>query len=201
MGPGGPADAQELRIIVGLGNPGSQFTGNRHNLGAMVVDLLAAQRGEKFKPGARKRADVVETRIADERVVLAKPRSYMNESGGPVSAVLSFYKADPSQLIVIHDELDIPFDRIRLKVGGGAGGHNGIRSIDTSLGTRDYTRVRVGIGRPPGRQDPAAYVLRDFGAAERKELPLVIERAADAVVTLVEKGLEAAQNVFHSDSS
>jgi PTH1 family peptidyl-tRNA hydrolase len=192
MGPSGP------KIIVGLGNPGSEYAGNRHNLGAMVVDLLAGQRGEKFKPGARKRADIAETRIADQRVVLAKPRSYMNESGGPVSAVLGFYKVDPSQLIVVHDELDIPFDSIRLKVGGGAGGHNGIRSIDTSLGTRDYTRVRVGIGRPPGRMDPAAYVLRDFVAAERKELPLVIERAADAVVTLVEKGLEAAQNVFHS---
>jgi peptidyl-tRNA hydrolase, PTH1 family len=196
MGPSGPKIGPT--IVVGLGNPGAEYAGNRHNLGAMVVDLLAAQREEKFKPGARKRADISETRIADQRVVLAKPRSYMNESGGPVSAVLGFYKVDPSQLIVIHDELDIPFDTIRLKIGGGAGGHNGIRSIDTSLGTRDYTRVRVGIGRPPGRMDPAAYVLRDFGAAERKELPLVIERAADAVVTLVEKGLEAAQNVFHT---
>ena len=199
MGPGGPADSDtdRLRVIVGLGNPGPEYAGNRHNLGAMVVDLLAQQEGVRLKAGARKTADLAETRISGQRVVLAKPRSYMNESGGPVRAVLNFYKVDPAQLIVIHDELDIPFDSIRLKIGGGAGGHNGIRSIDTSLGTRDYTRVRVGVGRPPGRMDAAAYVLRDFSATERKELPLVIDRAADAVLTLLAKGLEAAQNAFH----
>ena len=195
MGSTGPAGP---RIVVGLGNPGPAYAGNRHNLGAMVVDLLAEQQHERFKKGARGHADVIETRIADQRVVLAKPRSYMNESGGGVKAVLAFYKVTPEQLIVVHDELDIPFDVIRLKVGGGAGGHNGIRSVDAALGTKDYARVRVGIGRPPGRMDPADFVLRDFSPAERKELPLLVERGADAVVTLLRDGLTAAQNLFHA---
>ncbi len=194
MGPTGP------RIVVGLGNPGPEYAGNRHNLGWKVVDLLAEQRGDRFKKGARGFADVVETRIADERVVLAKPRSYMNESGGRVKAVLSFYKATPEQLIVVHDELDIPFGQVRLKIGGGPGGHNGVRSVDAALGTKDYARVRVGIGRPPGRMDPADFVLRDFSAAERKELPLLIERGADAVETLLRQGLAAAQNLFHTNA-
>ncbi|HEX4431757.1 MAG TPA: aminoacyl-tRNA hydrolase [Frankiaceae bacterium] len=194
MGPTGP------RIVVGLGNPGPEYAGNRHNLGFHVVDLLAEQQGARFKKGARGFADVVETRIGDERVVLAKPRSYMNESGGRVKAVLGFYKVDPEQLIVVHDELDIPFLQVRLKIGGGAGGHNGIRSVDAALGTKDYARVRVGIGRPPGRMEPADFVLRDFSAGERKELPLVIERGADAVVTLLQQGLAAAQNLFHSNA-
>jgi PTH1 family peptidyl-tRNA hydrolase len=112
--------------------------------------------------------------------------------------VLGFYKATPEQLIVVHDELDIPFGQVRLKVGGGAGGHNGVRSVDSALGTKDYARVRVGIGRPPGRMEPADFVLRDFSAAERKEVPLLVERAADAVVTLLRNGLTAAQNTFHS---
>jgi PTH1 family peptidyl-tRNA hydrolase len=186
-----------LRIIVGLGNPGPTYAGNRHNLGAIVVDTLAEQLSERFKSGARNRADVIETRIAGNRVVLVKPRSYMNESGGSVSTVLKFFKVEPAQLIVVHDELDIPFDSIRLKVGGGNGGHNGIRDIDRALGTKEYARVRVGIGRPPGRMEVADFVLRDFAPAERKELPLVRDRAADAVVTLIKDGLEAAQNAFH----
>jgi PTH1 family peptidyl-tRNA hydrolase len=194
VGPTGP------RIVVGLGNPGPEYAGNRHNLGAKVVDLLAEQRGDRFKKGARGFADVVETRIGDERVVLAKPRSYMNESGGRVKAVLGFYKVSPEQLIVVHDELDIPFAQVRLKVGGGPGGHNGVRSVDAALGTKDYARVRVGIGRPPGRMDPADFVLRDFSAAERKELPLLIERGADAVETLLRQGLAAAQNLFHTNA-
>jgi PTH1 family peptidyl-tRNA hydrolase len=194
MGPTGP------RIVVGLGNPGAMYAGNRHNLGAMVVDLLASQQGARFKKGARGFADVVETRIGDERVVLAKPRSFMNESGGGVKAVLAFYKVMPESLVVVHDELDIPFCAVRLKVGGGAGGHNGLRSIDSALGTPEYTRVRVGIGRPPGRMEAADFVLRDFSAAERKELPLLVERGADAVVTLLRSGLAAAQNLFHSNA-
>jgi PTH1 family peptidyl-tRNA hydrolase len=124
----------------------------------------------------------------------------MNESGGRVKAVLGFYKATPEQLIVVHDELDIPFGSLRLKVGGGAGGHNGIRSVDSALGTPDYARVRVGIGRPPGRMEAADFVLRDFSAAERKELPLLIERGADAVLTLLRQGLAAAQNLFHTNA-
>jgi len=194
VGPTGP------RIVVGLGNPGPEYAGNRHNLGAKVVDLLAEQRRERFKKGARGFADVVETRIGDERVVLAKPRSYMNESGGRVKAVLAFYKVTPEQLIVVHDELDIPFAQVRLKIGGGPGGHNGVRSVDAALGTKEYARVRVGIGRPPGRMDPADFVLRDFSAAERKELPLLIERGADAVETLLRQGLAAAQNLFHTNA-
>jgi PTH1 family peptidyl-tRNA hydrolase len=194
MGPTGP------RIVVGLGNPGSEYAGNRHNLGAMVVDLLAAQRSDRFKKGARGFADVVETRIADERVVLAKPRSYMNDSGGRVKAVLGFYKVTPEQLIVVHDELDIPFGQVRLKIGGGPGGHNGVKSLDAALGTKEYARVRVGIGRPPGRMDPADFVLRNFSPAERKELPLLIERGADAVETLLRQGLAAAQNLFHTNA-
>ncbi len=196
MGPTGP------RIVVGLGNPGPEYAGNRHNLGFRVADLLADQQGARFKKGARGFADVVETRLGGvdgERVVLAKPRSYMNESGGRVKAVLGFYKVTAEQLIVVHDDLDIPFGSVRLKLGGGTGGHNGLRSIDAALGSKDYARVRVGIGRPPGRMDPADFVLRDFGAAERKELPLLVERAADAVVTLLGNGLAAAQNTFHSD--
>ncbi len=197
MGPTGP------RIVVGLGNPGPEYAGNRHNLGFHVVDLLAEQQRARFKKGARGFADVVETRVGGvdgERVVLAKPRSYMNESGGRVKAVLGFYKVTPEQLIVVHDELDIPFGSVRLKVGGGAGGHNGIRSVDSALGTPEYARVRVGIGRPPGRMEPADFVLRDFSAAERKELPLLIERGADAVLTLLRQGLAAAQNLFHSNA-
>ncbi len=195
----GPAEgtAGEPTVVVGLGNPGPSYAGNRHNLGFMVVDLLAEQLRERFKSGARGRADVIETRLAGRRVVLAKPRSYMNESGGAVSTLLKFFKVSPEQLVVIHDELDIPFGTIRLKVGGGAGGHNGVRSVDSALGTRDYARVRVGIGRPPGRMLPADFVLRDFGPAERKELPLLCERAVDAVTTLLQEGLQATQNAFH----
>lgn len=196
MDPAVPA-AGELSVVVGLGNPGPTYAGNRHNFGFMVLDTLAERLREKFKGGARNRADVAETRIAGHRVVLAKPRSYMNESGGAVSTVLKFFKVAPAQLIVVHDELDIPFEAIRLKIGGGNGGHNGIRSVDASLGTKDYARVRVGIGRPPGRMEVADYVLRDFGPTERKELPLIRERAADAVTMLLTDGLERTQNAFH----
>jgi PTH1 family peptidyl-tRNA hydrolase len=186
------------RIIVGLGNPGPSYAANRHNVGFQVVDLIAEKQRDRFKAGPRRLVDVAETRIGGARVVLAKPRSYMNESGGAVKAVLAFYKVSPAQLVVVHDELDIPFGAIRLKAGGGAGGHNGLRSVDASLGTRDYARVRVGIGRPPGRMEPADFVLRDFSPAERKELPLLRERAVDATEMLLERGLEAAQNLFHT---
>jgi PTH1 family peptidyl-tRNA hydrolase len=185
-------------VIVGLGNPGPSYAGNRHNVGFQVVDLIAEQQRERFKAGPRRLADVAETRLGGERIVLAKPRSYMNDSGGAVKAVLAFYKVSPDQLIVVHDELDIAFGAIRLKIGGGAGGHNGIRSIDASLGTRDYARVRVGIGRPPGRMAAADFVLRDFSPAERKELPLLRERAVVATLMLLERGLEATQNMFHT---
>lgn len=184
-------------LIVGLGNPGLEYVGNRHNAGRMVAERLAARMGAKFRR-RRAQADVAEGVLAGLPVTLGIPRAYMNVSGRPVAALRDFYKIPPARIIVIHDDLDVPFGEIRLKRGGGVGGHNGLRSVSAALGTPDYLRVRVGIGRPPGRMDPAAFVLRDFGTAERKELPLVIERSADAVEALLQDGLEPAQNVFHA---
>jgi peptidyl-tRNA hydrolase, PTH1 family len=184
-------------LIVGLGNPGPEYAGNRHNAGFMVLDVLAARAGARFK-SHRARAEVIEGRLAGMRAVLAKPRSYMNVSGGPVRALVDFYRVPTEQLVVVHDELDIPYGTLRLKRGGGDNGHNGLRSITRALGDRDYLRVRFGIGRPPGRMDPAVYVLRDFSATERKELDLNLDRAADAVETLLAEGLERAQNTFHA---
>jgi peptidyl-tRNA hydrolase, PTH1 family len=184
-------------LVVGLGNPGPSYAGNRHNAGFMVVDVLAERIGGRFKKH-RGRAEVIEGRLGGDRVVLAKPRCYMNESGGPVAALRDFFKVPLDHLIVVHDELDIPYGAIRLKQGGGDNGHNGLRSITKSLGSREYLRVRFGIGRPPGRMDAAAFVLRDFSAAERKELALNVERAADAAETLIQAGLAAAQNSFHA---
>ena len=186
----------DLWLVVGLGNPGPSYAGNRHNAGFMVLDTLAARAGGRFK-AHRARAEIVEGRLAGVRAVLAKPRTYMNESGGPVRGLLDYHHLDPAALVVLHDELDIPFASVRLKRGGGEGGHNGLRSITRSAGTKDYLRVRVGIGRPPGRQDPADFVLRDFSAAERKELPLLVVEAADAAEMLLQRGLGAAQNEVH----
>jgi PTH1 family peptidyl-tRNA hydrolase len=183
-------------LVVGLGNPGPDYAGNRHNAGAMVVDLLADRVGGRFK-AHRGRADVVEGRVAGVRAVLAKPRSYMNESGGPVAALLGYYSVPPGRLVAVHDELDLPYGALRLKLGGGDNGHNGLRAVSRSLGTRDYLRVRFGIGRPPGRQDAAVYVLRDFSPTERKDLPLHLDRAADAVEVLLTDGLDKAQNRFN----
>ena len=184
-------------LIIGLGNPGAEYAGNRHNCGFMVADVLAARIGAGFKRD-RSRAVVATGRLAGHPVTLAKPQTFMNLSGGPVAALRIFYKIPPDQIVVIHDDLDLPFETIRLKLGGGDDGHNGLRSVTAALGTRDYLRMRVGIGRPPGRMDPADFVLRDFSAAERKLLPLVLERAADAVETLLRQGLPAAQNEFHT---
>ena len=186
-------------LVVGLGNPGPSYAGNRHNVGAMVLDELAARAGVKLSPGKGKRARTLigEGRLAGRRVVLARPTSYMNESGGPVRGLLDYHSIPPTDLVVLHDELDIPFAAVRLKRGGGEGGHNGLRSITRSTGTKDYLRVRVGIGRPPGRQDPADFVLKDFSATERKELDLLVAEAADATEELLALGLEAAQNVVH----
>jgi PTH1 family peptidyl-tRNA hydrolase len=163
----------------------------------MVVDLLAERMGARFRAN-RTRCEIAEGRLADQQVTLAKPQSYMNVSGPPLAALVKFYKLAPDHVVVAHDELDIPFGAVRLKLGGGDNGHNGLRSITSALGTRDYYRVRFGIGRPPGRMDPAAYVLRDFAAPERKELPFLVDRAADAVETLIGKGLVEAQNAFHT---
>ena len=164
----------------------------------MVTALLAGRAGARFK-AHRSGNDVAEGRLAGVPVTLARPRSYMNLSGRPVAALAAFYKIPPDRLVVIHDELDIPFGTLRLKLGGGDNGHNGLRSITQALGTRDFYRVRFGIGRPPGRMDPAVYVLRDFTAAERKDLPFYVDRAADATEALLAKGLADAQNIYHTD--
>ena len=191
-------------LIVGLGNPGPSYAGNRHNVGAMVVDELAARAGATLR-SHKARAVASEIRIGTlpggapgPRAVIARPLSYMNESGGPVAGLLSFFKIPVERLVVVHDELDIPFADVRLKRGGGEGGHNGLKSITKSVGTRDYLRVRVGIGRPPGRMDPADFVLHDFSTVERKELPFLLGDAADAVELLVTQGLTVAQQKFHS---
>ena len=185
-------------LVVGLGNPGPKYAGNRHNVGFLVLDLLADRVGGRFK-AHKGRADVVEARLAGQGAVLAKPKSYMNESGGPVASVRTFFKVPVEQVVVVHDELDIPYGAVRLKRGGGDNGHNGLRSITSALGSRDYLRVRVGIGRPPGRQDAADFVLKDFSAAERKDLGFHVDRSADAVEAPLTGPLEAAQTVVHAD--
>lgn len=185
-------------LIVGLGNPGPTYAGNRHNAGAMVLDVLATRLGERFR-SHKAGADVAEGRlgIGGPRLILAKPHSYMNLSGGPVAALLRFYALPPSALIVVHDELDIPYGTVRVKQGGGEGGHNGLKSISAAISSRDYLRVRVGIGRPPGRMDAADYVLRDFSAAERTDLAVGLAEAADAAEMLVTDGLAVTQNRLH----
>lgn len=189
-------------LVVGLGNPGPRYAGNRHNVGFMVVDLLAKRIGARFGRHRKAVADVAEGRlgvgIEAPGLVLVKPLTYMNLSGGPVAGLSKFYKVPPEQIVIVHDELDIPFGQIRLKISGGEGGHNGLRSISPSLSTKDYVRVRFGIGRPPGRQDPADFVLNDFSGVERKELDFLVDRAADAVETVVVKGLATAQQIYHT---
>jgi PTH1 family peptidyl-tRNA hydrolase len=180
-------------IVVGLGNPGARYEKTRHNLGAMVLDALAKRTGAGLR-SHKSGCLTDETKLAGERVVLARPTSYMNESGRPVGALMRWYKAEPERLIVVHDELDIPFDEVRVKLGGGVAGHNGLRSVASHLGTKDFIRVRVGVSRPPGRQDAADYVLSEFSSNERKVLPEVVERAADAVELILERGVERAMN-------
>jgi PTH1 family peptidyl-tRNA hydrolase len=192
---------EDLWLVVGLGNPGPSYAGNRHNIGYMVNDELAQRVGADFRPHKTGRADVVEGRLGGPggvRVVLARPRCYMNETGGPVSALAKFYKVPVERVIAIHDELDLDFDTQRVKLGGGDNGHNGLRSIRRSMDSGEFYRVRVGIGRPPGRQSPADFVLSDYSPAERKILPFQIDRAADAVESLVEDGLEKTQSRFNS---
>jgi PTH1 family peptidyl-tRNA hydrolase len=196
VGPVGP-DSDGSWLVVGLGNPGPGYAGNRHNVGFMVLDVLAQRVGSRFR-AHKARADVVEGRLAGTRAVLAKPRSYMNETGGPVAALRDFFKVPADRLVVVHDELDLPYGGLRLKLGGGDNGHNGLKSLRRSLGSGDFHRVRVGIGRPPGRMDPAAFVLRDFGSVERKDLEVQVERAADAVEALLARGLDVAQNEFNT---
>ena len=184
-------------LLVGLGNPGPAYAGNRHNVGRMVLDVIAGREHAKFSSHRRSRSDIAETRVGGVRAVLAMPRSYMNEIGGPVTSLRDFFKVSPDRIVAIHDELDLDFGMLRLKLGGGDNGHNGLRSMRRSLGTGDFYRVRLGIGRPPGRQDPADFVLRDYSGAERKDLGVQLERAADATEMLLHDGLAAAQNAFN----
>jgi PTH1 family peptidyl-tRNA hydrolase len=185
-------------LVVGLGNPGPDYDATRHNIGFRVVELLATRAGGGRFARHKTHADVFEGRLAGRRVVLAKPRTYMNLSGGPVAGLLRYYAVPAEELVVVHDDLDLGCGVVRLKRGGGEGGHNGLRSITKSVGTRDYLRVRFGIGRPPGRQDPADYVLKRFTATEAKDLDLAVDLAADAAEALLAEGLEPAQNRFHA---
>ncbi|MFE4371208.1 aminoacyl-tRNA hydrolase [Streptomyces sp. NPDC056835] len=194
-------DANAPWLIVGLGNPGPGYAANRHNVGFMVADLLAERIGGSFKR-AKAQAQVIEGRIGppgpgNRRVVLAKPLSYMNLSGGPVIGLRDFYKVPTANIVAIHDELDIDYGVLRLKLGGGDNGHNGLKSMTKAMGP-DYHRVRFGIGRPPGRMQVADFVLKDFSSAERKELGYFVDRAADAVEALVIEGLERAQSTYNS---
>lgn len=193
--------SEPLWLVVGLGNPGPAYAGHRHNVGRLVNDELASRVGASFSSHKTGRADVVEGRIGGPggpRVVLARPRCYMNETGGPVSALAQFYKVPVERVVAVHDELDLPFDTMRLKLGGGDNGHNGLRSMRRSLGSGDFYRVRVGIGRPTGRQSPADFVLSDYSSSERKILGFQVDRAADAVESLLVEGLETTQGRYNS---
>lgn len=196
-------DMSDAWLIVGLGNPGPEYEKTRHNIGQMVLDELAKEVGGSFKKHSKASAVVVEGRLGfgGPKVILMKSLGYMNTSGGPVSAVAKFYGIDPDHIIVVHDELDIPFDTIKLKIGGGEGGHNGLRDITKALGTKDYYRVRTGIGRPPGRMDTADFVLKPFSSTEAKDLPILISNVADATMMLVKEGLLATQQRYHGAGS
>ena len=185
-------------MVIGLGNPGPVYARTRHNLGFMVADLLAGRAHCTIKLHKRSGADAGSGRLAGRPVIVGKPRTYMNESGRQVAALAKFYSVPPAEILVIHDDLDIDFGKIRIKLGGGEGGHNGVRSVAAALGTKDFYRVRIGIGRPPGRKDPAAFVLENFTAAERPEVPVICEQAADATELLIKVGLDAAQNQVHT---
>jgi PTH1 family peptidyl-tRNA hydrolase len=189
----------ETWLIAGLGNPGPGYSRNRHNVGQMVLDELAARVGGSFKTH-KARAQILEGRLGPggPRVVLAKPMSYMNLSGGPVSGLATFYSVDPAHVVVVHDEIDIPFNTVKLKLGGGEGGHNGLRDISKALASKDYLRVRVGVGRPQGRMETADYVVRDVSTTEKKDLPFLVDEAADAVELLIRDGLTTAQQKFHA---
>ena len=186
-------------LVAGLGNPGREYAGHRHNVGFLVADELASRVGAKFGRHKRAVAEVAEGRLGfgGPRLILVKPLTFMNLSGSPVASLAQFFKVPVDNVVAVHDELDVPYGQVRVKRGGGEGGHNGLRSMSKSLGSKEYARVRFGIGRPPGRQDPADYVLSDFSGADRKELPFLLDRAADVVEAVVLEGVEWAQNKYH----
>lgn len=190
-------DAGERWILVGLGNPGDRYEGTRHNAGAMVLEVLAQRIGSRFK-SHRSGCLVAEGQLSGDRVVVARPTSYMNESGRPVRKLMDFYKAPLDKLVVIHDEIDIPFGEVRLKAGGGTAGHNGLKSIVSHVGSNDFLRVRFGVSRPRGRDATVGHVLDRFSRSERKELPDLLETAADAAERIVEVGAERAMNEFNT---
>ena len=187
-------------LIIGLGNPGAEYEKTRHNIGAALVTSIAAGSGVKFT-SHKSRANVAEFKLgyglSAPTIVLATLRCYMNESGGPTKSLADFFKVSGAKIIVAHDELDIPFQSLRIKFGGGDNGHNGLKSISSALGSGDYFRIRLGIGRPPGNQDPADFVLKPFNASERAELPDFFSRASTAIETLISHGLERAQQDFN----
>lgn len=186
-------------LVVGLGNPGPDYAGHRHNVGQMALSQLASDIGATFK-SHKANALVAEgwVRPGGPKLILAKPNTFMNLSGGPVANLLKFYGIEPSNLIVLHDELDIDFDVVRLKSNGGHGGHNGLRDIIAAIGTNEFDRVRIGIGRPPGRQDAADFVLSNFNSSEREVLPHVLAHVCDAVDMIATEGILAAQQRFNS---
>jgi PTH1 family peptidyl-tRNA hydrolase len=188
-------------LVVGLGNPGDQYAATRHNIGQMVIDELARRHSVKFS-SHKSRTDIAAFKLGvgidAHSVIIGKSKSYMNETGGPVKALANFYSVEPTKIIALHDELDIPFAAIRTKLAGGDNGHNGLKSMTSSFGTPDYYRIRLGIGRPMGQQDPADFVLKAFSKVEQKDLPEFIDRGADVVESLINKGLEATQSAFNS---
>ena len=190
-------DADDRWVIVGLGNPGEKYAKTRHNMGAMVIDVLLERARASLK-SHKSGCLIAESDLSGERVVLARSTSYMNDSGRPVRELARWYKVPAERLIVVHDELDIEFEEIKVKEGGGTAGHNGLGSIASHLGTRDFLRVRVGIGRPRGRSGAVGHVLDGFSSAEKKELPFILERAADAVESILADGVEQAMNRFNA---
>jgi peptidyl-tRNA hydrolase, PTH1 family len=195
-----PGKVPEVWAVVGLGNPGSAYAGHRHNVGYLVANALSERLGSRFRPHKSGRADVVEgrTSVPGPRLIVIRPRAFMNSTGGPVASVVNFYRVPLDRLIVVHDELDVAFGAMRVKFGGGDNGHNGLRSIRASLGSGDFYRTRVGIGRPSGRQSAADFVLSDYGAREQPELAIQVEQAADAVTSLIVVGLAETQQRFNS---
>ena len=186
-------------LVVGLGNPGDKYAATRHNIGQMVIDELARRHLVKLSTH-KSRADIAAFKLqaGEHSVIIAKSKSYMNETGGPIKALANFYSVEPVNIIVLHDELDIPFAAIRTKIAGGDNGHNGLKSMTSAFGGPDYYRVRLGIGRPMGQQDPADFVLKAFSKEEQKSLGEFIDRGADVVESLITKGLEATQSTFNS---
>lgn len=190
------SDVEERLVVVGLGNPGERYAQTRHNAGALTIDVLLDRSGARLK--SHKSGCLVAEASLGNRVVLARPTTYMNESGRPVRQLLSWYKQPPENLVVVHDEIDIPFGEVRVKSGGGTAGHNGLGSIVNHLGTKDFQRVRVGVGRPPGARGAAGHVLAGFSSTERKELPFLLVVAADAVESIAADGVERAMNEFNT---